>query len=307
MVCLCSPVVLISTTKHTCPKERTPVRRFQWPKMSKLLLALTTILGIGWGLYGLGRPLQGATFEPLESKATPTATPAFLSAHRTAKPAGELPRAWDTPTRVPTRTAMPTPSPTATPTVRPSVPTYTPLPAQSIKSPTATATLPTTPTPTPIHFPAGRDPTYIAVPAIDLEAKVVTVGIVEKDENGVLKKEWEVADYAAGFHQGMARPGHVGNTVISGHNNIRGEVFRDLHKLKPGDDVYVWVGNSPYRYGVSIVYRLPVKGAPPSIQRDNASWILPTNDQRLTLVTCWPYWSNTHRIVVVAYPVPWDS
>ena len=117
----------------------------------------------------------------------------------------------------------------------------------------------------------------------------------------------EVADYAAGFHEGMARPGHVGNTVLSGHNNIRGEVFRDIHKLTRGDDIYLWVGNSPYHYKVSVVYRLPEKGAPPQIVADNAKWIQPTDDQRLTLVTCWPYWSNTHRTIVVAFPVPWDS
>ena len=129
----------------------------------------------------------------------------------------------------------------------------------------------------------------------------------EQYVDGVLKRVWEVADYAAGFHKGMARPGHVGNTVISGHNNIRGEVFRYVHELKAGDDVYVWVGNSPYRYLVGAVYRLPIKGAPRQVQQDNLRLILPTSDQRLTLVTCWPYWSNTHRIVVVAFPSPWDS
>ena len=163
------------------------------------------------------------------------------------------------------------------------------------------------PTRTPIHRPADGDPTRITAPAIDLDAKVVTVGMREQYEDGVRKRVWEVADYAAGFHKGLARPGHVGNTVISGHNNIRGEVFRYAHKLKAGDDVYVWIGDCPYRYRVGAVYRLPIKGASRQVRQDNLRLILPTNDQRLTLVTCWPYWSNTHRIVVVAFPSPWDS
>jgi LPXTG-site transpeptidase (sortase) family protein len=36
---------------------------------------------------------------------------------------------------------------------------------------------------------------------------------------------------------------------------------------------------------------------------ENASWIGESNDERLTLVTCWPYESNTHRLIVVARPV----
>lgn len=28
----------------------------------------------------------------------------------------------------------------------------------------------------------------------------------------------------------------------------------------------------------------------------------PTYDERITLITCWPYVSNTHRAVVVAEP-----
>jgi sortase A len=135
----------------------------------------------------------------------------------------------------------------------------------------------------------------------------VSVGIKEIMEGNEVRRVWEVADYAAGFHRGMARVGHVGNTVMSGHNNIRGEVFRDLYKLQPGDDIYVWVGDVPYRYQVSVKYRIPIKGAPPEVLQDNLRWILPTDDQRLTLLTCWPNWSNTHRIIVIAFPVRWET
>ena len=36
---------------------------------------------------------------------------------------------------------------------------------------------------------------------------------------------------------------------------------------------------------------------------ENAAWIMPSEDERLTLVTCWPYTSNTHRLIIVARPV----
>ena len=156
---------------------------------------------------------------------------------------------------------------------------------------------------TPTHRPATADPTHITIPAIGVNAPVITVGIVERSENGRTVWEWEVADYAAGFHQSSARPGQLGNTVISGHNNLKGEVFRDLHKLQAGDDVYLWAGDVSYRYHVSVVHRLREKGVSLEEQAENVRWIMPTDDERLTLVSCWPYWTYTHRIIVVAYPV----
>lgn len=38
------------------------------------------------------------------------------------------------------------------------------------------------------------------------------------------------------------------------------------------------------------------------VRMDNARWILPSTDERLTLVTCWPAKSNTHRLIIVASP-----
>jgi sortase A len=35
---------------------------------------------------------------------------------------------------------------------------------------------------------------------------------------------------------------------------------------------------------------------------ENARWIGPFPDERLTLVTCWPYTNNTHRVIVIAKP-----
>jgi sortase A len=213
-----------------------------------------------------------------------------------ATAADALPKAMETPSVRPSATPSATASRTRiVPTPRPTQ-TLTP---SVIPSPTAT--------PTPIHAPAAGPPTRITIPKLDLDSPVVNVGIIERYVDGVLHREWAVADGAAGFHEGMAWPGQVGNTVLSGHNNIRGEVFRDIHQLAPGNDVFVWVGENGYRYTVSTVVRLPIKGAPADVLEDNLKWIQPTADQRLTLVTCWPPWSNTHRTIVVAYPAPWSE
>jgi sortase A len=168
-----------------------------------------------------------------------------------------------------------------------------------VQASTPTATPAPTFTPTPSGPPpASAPPDRIVIPAIELDAPVVPVGWKETDE-GVI---WDVANYAAGWHKTSAYPGHVGNTVLSGHHNIKGEVFRYLIDLEPGDEVFLYVGEMVYHYVVTEKHLLEEKGMSEEVRRSNAQWIAPTDDERLTLVTCWPYTSNTHRLIIVAKP-----
>ena len=48
---------------------------------------------------------------------------------------------------------------------------------------------------------------------------------------------------------------------------------------------------------------LPEKFEQLDVRMKNAQWILPSVDERLTLISCWPYESNTHRLIVVARPL----
>jgi sortase A len=190
--------------------------------------------------------------------------------------------------------ALPLPhSPTPNPASLPATPTAVP--------PTRTPA-PTSPAPSIRPPPATAPPGRIVVPAIGMDASVVPVGWKTVEENGQTFTEWEVADYAAGWHETSAYPGNIGNTVIAGHHNIRGEVFRYVVNLEPGDIVDLYVGQTVYRYVVTEKYILKEKGMPPEVRQENARWIAPTDDERLTLVTCWPYTNNTHRVVVVAKP-----
>jgi sortase A len=135
-----------------------------------------------------------------------------------------------------------------------------------------------------------------------VDAKVVEVGLKKVEEKGKSVFVWETADYAAGFHLGSAYPGNVGNTVLSGHHNIKGEVFRYLVSLEPGDEVYLYVGEVEYPYVVVEKFLVPEKYVSLEQRRENAKWIGYFPDERLTLVTCWPYISNTHRVIVIAKP-----
>jgi sortase A len=153
--------------------------------------------------------------------------------------------------------------------------------------------------PTPVDL-AGNIPTRLVIPAIKLDAPVETAGWHTVD--GV--SQWDVPDhFAAGWLMTSATLGKPGNTAITGHHNVAGEVFRNLVKLKRGDRIMIYSEDEPYYYEVTARKILPERGQPDEVRRDNARWIQPTSDERITLTTCWPYTSNTHRLIIVAKPI----
>ncbi len=124
-------------------------------------------------------------------------------------------------------------------------------------------------------------PRRLLMPSIAAEMSVYEIYVV----NG----EWEVAEYAAGFHNGTTLPGNVGNSVISGHAGLRGAVFRDLYRLQPGDEIIVETGNWRYVYRMRSVnsvwpYQVEVMDSTPT--------------PVLTLITCTNW--DTQRLIVVA-------
>jgi len=143
----------------------------------------------------------------------------------------------------------------------------------------------------------------VVAPAIELDSAVVVVGWVIQE--GSTESEWEIASEAAGHHLGSAFPGEGGNVVLAGHHNIEGKVFRRVVDLKPGDEVTLETADgASHTYVVEENLILPEAGASDEERLANAAYIAPTDDERLTLVTCWPYWTNTHRVVVIARPAP---
>ncbi len=165
----------------------------------------------------------------------------------------------------------------------------------------ARSDLPLAPTPDPPP-PATQPPTRIVAPSIQLDSKVVPVGWKQAAEGGKIVTVWEVAEYAAGWHKNSALPGDGGNIVLSGHHNTKGEVFRYIVGLDVGDTVTLYADDRPYTYTVESRFVLRDKGASEEQRRQNAQWIGPFPEERLTLVTCWPYTNNTHRVIVIAKP-----
>ncbi len=146
-------------------------------------------------------------------------------------------------------------------------------------------------------------PTRILIPSISVDAPVRDVGLSSLDLEGDIFYQWQVPhSYAVGWHHTSALLGEVGNTVLNGHHNVFGEVFRDLEEIEIGDKIVLYDEGEAYLYTVTVREILPERGEELEIRQANANWIKRTTDERITLVSCWPYSDNTHRVVVVAVP-----
>lgn len=261
---------------------------------------------------------QAATAEPVQAAAVPP----------TAQPPATQPSAVAPPTALPPTAAPPTatepvvaaaavptdlagtsvpPTPRATATLKPA-------PATAVPSAPAVATAAETIEPVRLVFPVAN---------LTIDTQVEPMGWeVVQTANGPAS-QWVIPKNVAGHHIDSAGLGQGGNIVISGHNNIFGQVFKPISLAWDNDrrtavDAYTdqsdvlngmpvrlyGADGKEYVYVVAEFYRLKDTGVPLQQRLDNARFIRPTDDERLTLVTCWPPSNNTHRLIVIAKPAP---
>ena len=146
-------------------------------------------------------------------------------------------------------------------------------------------------------------PVRILIPSIDLDAPVIPAPVNFEKLAGKEFLQWYVPDqFASGWHTTSAMLGETGNTVLNGHHNAFGEVFISLVDVTEGDIIWVESALSRFKYQITNKMILPEKYEQLDVRMNNAQWILPSIDERLTLITCWPYETNTHRLIVVARP-----
>jgi sortase A len=148
-------------------------------------------------------------------------------------------------------------------------------------------------------------PIRLSIPIIDLNADIINATNKEIIQGEKTYIQWLAPDeYAIGWHFDTAFLGVSGNTVLNGHHNIFGKVFENLDKLVSGDEIFIY-GNDlhVYQYLVTNTMILPERDVSIEERLENARWILPSDDERVTLITCWPYFSNTHRLIIVARPL----
>lgn len=134
--------------------------------------------------------------------------------------------------------------------------------------------------PPPLPTPGPEQARIIEIPAIGVNAPIVP---------GVY--DWEQLKRGVGYHAGSALPGQVGNMVLAAHNDIYGEIFRDLDELSPGDEFTVSTGARSYTYVVTKIE---------FVEPTEVDVMQPTDHASATLISCYPYRINTQRIVVFA-------
>lgn len=146
-------------------------------------------------------------------------------------------------------------------------------------------------------------PINIQITNIGLNSMIITAGKTELIIDDVKYSSWESPEYVVGWQDTSAQLGRIGNTVLIGHHNSFGSVFKNLKDLEVGEIILLTSNNQVFNYVVKEIMILPEKGQNLDTRLENAKWLWPTTDERLTLVTCWPKYDNSHRLIVVALPV----
>lgn len=131
----------------------------------------------------------------------------------------------------------------------------------------------------PIPTPGPQHAIRIQIPVINVDAPVV-------QGDG-----WEQLKKGVGQHIGTANPGEKGNIVLSAHNDIFGEIFRDLDQLKPGDAIILYTPQKTYTYIVT---------GSKIVEPTQVDVMDPTAQPTATLISCYPYLVDNKRIVVIA-------
>ncbi|KAF0112228.1 MAG: sortase A [Chloroflexi bacterium] len=131
----------------------------------------------------------------------------------------------------------------------------------------------------PIPTQSAQQARQIQIPAIGVNAPVV------------LGDGWEQLKKGVAQHLGTANPGETGNLVVSAHNDIFGELFKDLDKLQPGDEVVIITQDRSFTYTIT---------GTQIVEPTRVDLMAPTAEKTLTMISCYPYRVDNKRIVVTA-------
>lgn len=148
--------------------------------------------------------------------------------------------------------------------------------------------------------------TRIVVPVIKLDKQVVPVHWTTQQQDGQDVAVFDVDLYRVGHHQGTSNPGDGSNIVLAGHSGGRAYPFNDIYYLKPGDLIELTSNGQLYDYVVSDHIVVDEVGQPMMKRRENAQYILPTDEEIITMVACWPLTGKDkfkQRVIIRATPL----
>jgi sortase A len=140
--------------------------------------------------------------------------------------------------------------------------------------------------------PAAADPTTSPGPPLPGHAVArLEIPVIGLDQFVVEGTATDDLKQGPGHYVGSPLPGRHGNAAIAGHRTTYGAPFSRLDDLKAGDAIVATTTAGQFTYTVS--NKLTVVPSQTSVLDDYG-------DDRLTLTTCTPKFSASHRLVVVA-------
>jgi sortase A len=122
------------------------------------------------------------------------------------------------------------------------------------------------PQPPPSIIRRGAAIAALSIPRVDLSAVVL-----HGSDEQTLRR-------GPGHVEGTAVPGEAGNVVIAGH---RDSFFRPLRYVRLGDDLFLDTPHGRFQYRVTSLQ---------VVRARDLSVLAPTNEEMLTLITCYPFW-----------------
>lgn len=112
----------------------------------------------------------------------------------------------------------------------------------------------------------------------------------------------QVLEQGVGHLQNTSLPvgGESTHTVLTGHTGLAGKrMFTDLSQLEVGDVFYLHVLGDTLAYQVEVIY---------IVEPDQTEYLVVEPGRDLaTLVTCYPYGINTHRLLVRGTRIPYEQ
>ena len=132
----------------------------------------------------------------------------------------------------------------------------------------------------PVPTPGPEQAVRIQIPALGIDAPIVQGDGWDQLKKGVAQ------------HIGTPNPGSNGNLILSAHNDVFGEIFRDLDKLKTGDQVIMFTNQRTFTY---IVRQSQI------VEPTQTEVMSQTKEAVVTLISCYPYMVDNQRIVITAY------
>lgn len=182
----------------------------------------------------------------------------------------------------------------------------TPATATPLAAPIQAAATSPAPEETPAPLAEGpQPPASLTIAEADMvDVPVVSMGWRVTEVDGVRTTMWEIPADAAGWHPDSGLTGQVGNVIISGHQLLGTAPFAAiaLGDVLPGQEVLLTdAAGTTFRYTVrEVTDPLPIETDPAAEQLLANTYLGQGNQAILTLISGWPDFSTTHRVIVIA-------